>query len=306
LYARPGKSLALFRKSRQTVRVIALAGLRFIIGPLMLYYSRLPRGSPQMSEFLTTCEKAAKAGGAVLQSMIGRFQVREKGRSDLVTEADLASQEAIRRVLLDQFPDHDFVGEEDPGTDRDPTRYRWIVDPLDGTTNYVHGVPHYSVSVALERGGELLAGCVYDPVLEESFTAAAGEGAQLNGRPIRTSGVQQLGDALVAASFPHAVTPDLPVIHEFVAVLPLCQALRRGGSAALNLAYLAAGRFDAFWAADLYAWDAAAGVLLVREAGGVLTAPDGGPFDLWKPKLLGASTTELQQELADVLRRAVQ
>lgn len=258
-----------------------------------------------MSDFITTCEQAAKAGAAVLQSMIGKFQVRKKGRADLVTEADLASQVAIRDVLLGQFPDHDFVGEEDPGTDRDPTRYRWIVDPLDGTTNYVHGVPHYAVSVALERGGELLAGCVYDPVLDESFTAAAGQGAKLNGQPIRTSDVRQLGEALVAASFPHAVTPDLPAIREFVAVLPLCQALRRGGSAALNLAYLAAGRFDAYWANDLHAWDAAAGALLVHEAGGVLTAPDGGPFDVWQPLLLAAATPELQQELAEVLQRAV-
>lgn len=258
-----------------------------------------------MPDFITTCEAAAKAGAAVLQNMIGQFEVREKGRADLVTEADLASQEAIRDVLLGQFPEHDFIGEEGASTERhDSTRYRWIVDPLDGTTNYVHGVPHYAVSIALERGGELLAGCVYDPVLEESFTAVQGEGAKLNGQPIRVSDVQQLREALVAASFPHTVTPDLPVIREFVAVLPLCQALRRGGSAALNLAYLAAGRFDAYWATDLYAWDAAAGALLVREAGGVLTARDGGPFDLWEPNLLAAASQPLQHELDTVLERA--
>jgi myo-inositol-1(or 4)-monophosphatase len=260
-----------------------------------------------MSEFISTCELAAKAGGAVLQEWIGRFAVREKkGPSDLVTEADLASQEAIRNLVLAQFPDHAFVGEEDPRFDpaEENENYRWIVDPLDGTTNYVHGVPHYAVSVALERNGELLAGCVYDPVLEESYTAGAGEGAFLNGRPIRVSEARALREALVAASFPHQVDPNLHAIREFVAALPACQALRRGGSAALNLAYVAAGRFDAYWATDLHAWDAAAGALLIREAGGVVTNPEGGEFDVWAPRLLVAATAEVHRELRALLAGA--
>ncbi len=255
-----------------------------------------------MSEFATVCEIAAKAGAAVLQDWIGRFETRQKGPSDLVTEADLASQEAIRKLVLAAFPDHGFVGEEGgaPGEEREHL-YRWIVDPLDGTTNYVHGVPHYAVSVALEREGKLLAGCIYDPLMQESFTASAGEGAKLNGRPLRVSGCTQLREALVAASFPHQVDAALPTIREFAAVLPACQAIRRIGSAALNLAYVAAGRFDAYWATDLRAWDAAAGALLIQEAGGSLRARDGGPFDVWNPKLLAAATPELSDELARLL-----
>ena len=142
-----------------------------------------------MSDYIIACEKAVRAGGAVVQDWIDRFEVREKGPADLVTQADLASQETIRRTILELFPDHRLVAEEDERIVDPPARteYRWIADPLDGTTNYVHRVPHYCVSLALERGGELLVGAVYDPNRDECFTAAAGEGAFLNGQPIRTS-----------------------------------------------------------------------------------------------------------------------
>jgi len=259
-----------------------------------------------MSSLVALCESAARAGGAELRAWEGRFAVREKGPADLVTDADLASQEAIRRLIAERYPDDLFVGEEAPGElARGAGSGRvWLVDPLDGTTNYAHGVPHYAVSVAVLEGPRLLAGAVFDPVAEECFTAAQGEGAALNGRPLATSDVTELREALVAASFPARVEPGLSAIGELVDLLPLCQAIRRSGSAALNLAYVAAGRFDAFWAWDLYPWDAAAGVLLVEEAGGVVSGPLGRPFDAWNPRLVAASGSPLHAGLRRVLETA--
>ena len=170
-----------------------------------------------------------------------------------------------------------------PATAR--AEYRWIVDPLDGTTNFVHGVPHYCVSLALERNGELLVGAVYDPLLEECFTAAAGQGAWLNGRPIHTSQVSLLSEALAAVGFPPKVTRDSPDLLLFLEMVCRCQAIRRTGSSALNLCYLAAGRFDLYWSYSTNIWDVAAGVLILREAGGHDNIPrgrgllpGGGPF----------------------------
>jgi myo-inositol-1(or 4)-monophosphatase len=149
-----------------------------------------------VADFLQTCEEAARAGGAVLLDWIGRFGVREKGPSDPVTDADLASQEAIRRIVLGRFPSHAFIGEEQAGGALPTDGYCWVVDPLDGTMNYVHGVPHYAVSVALVKGEEIVAGAIYEPQSQECYLAAQGEGAYLNGRRLKTSGVEQLSDAL--------------------------------------------------------------------------------------------------------------
>ncbi len=257
-----------------------------------------------MSDYVTICERAARAGGAVLLDWIGRIEVREKGPGDLVTEADLASQEVIRRTVLDAFPDHSLLAEEDEGIETSPARteYRWIADPLDGTTNYVHRVPHYCVSLALERNGELLVGVVYDPVAEECFTAAAGAGALLNGRPIRTSEVTELSGALAAVGFSCAAGPDSPDLVAFLKAIPHCQAIRRTGSSALNLCYLAAGRFDLYWSFSTKIWDVAAGALIVREAGGELTAPDGGPFVLESAQFLAAANKRLHAKSRQFLQ----
>jgi myo-inositol-1(or 4)-monophosphatase len=166
----------------------------------------------------------------------------------------------------------------------------------------VHGVPQFAVSVALERSGELLAGAVYDPVGDECFTAAVGEGAWLNGRRLRVSRVAAVADALVAISFPAKVNRDAPEVAAFLEMLEHVQAFRRMGSAALNLSYLAAGRFDAYWATENKVWDVAAGFLLVREAGGVITDLAGGPVDLYRPRLLAAATPDLHRELLPLLR----
>lgn len=258
-----------------------------------------------MPELIDVCEKAARAGGAVLQDWVGRFSARLKGPRDFVSEADLASQETIAQIIAEYFPDHLFVGEEETAektrSARTPGKYHWIADPLDGTANYVRGVPHYAVSIGVERDGVLLAGVIFDPVLEECFTATAGGGAFLNGKSIQTSGINNIEQALLAASFPPRVSPELPAVKEFVAFIQLCQGVRRGGSAALNLAYIAAGRFDGYWAADLHPWDAAAGVLLVQEAHGAVSSLTGGPFDPWNPKLIAASSPKLQEAMRSVI-----
>ncbi len=258
-----------------------------------------------MNEYVEVCERAARAGGKVLLDWVGRFQVREKGPSDLVTEADLAAQEAVKAVLMADHPDFGFIGEETPDERDESAEYQWIVDPLDGTTNYVHQMPGYAVSIALARRGKVLAGVVFDPIANECYSAAAGEGAFLNGKPIRTSDITEMSRALVAASFAAKVTPDMPELQEFLRVIMVAQAVRRLGSAALNLCYLAAGRFDAYWAGETKIWDIAAGTLIVTEAGGQITALDGSEFQVVRPRFLAASTPELHSEMLKLVGRKV-
>jgi len=258
-----------------------------------------------MSNHGDVCERAAREGGRILLDWIGRFSVREKGPSDLVTDADHASQEAIRIVIGGAYPDHAFVGEEDlDGIRRHDGGYRWIVDPLDGTTNYVHQIPHYAVSIGLECDGRLLVGTVYDPVANDCYRAESGRGATLNGKPLRVSSTRSLSEAVVAASFPAGVQRGSQDLADFENVLVSCQAIRRTGSAALNLCYVAAGRFDAYWARETKAWDVAAGALLVMEAGGHITGLAGQPFNLADPRFIAAATPELHADLSSRLSPA--
>jgi myo-inositol-1(or 4)-monophosphatase len=257
-----------------------------------------------LPQYLAAAEQAARAGGAVLLDWADRFDVREKGPSDLVTQADLASQEAIRAVLLAEFPQHALVGEESEGRQGLASEYCWVVDPLDGTTNYVHRLPHYAVSIALLDHGEPVVGVVLDPMHDECFTAVRGEGAWLNSRPMRTSSVQDLARALVAASFAAKVKRGSTEVDQFVAAALNCQAVRRTGSAALNLAYLAAGRFDAFWALSTHVWDIAAGVLMVEEAGGVATSLDGGKLEMAVPHPVATANPALHRQFLDLLQNA--
>jgi myo-inositol-1(or 4)-monophosphatase len=236
-------------------------------------------GEP-LQRYLDVAQSAARIAGRLLQDWRGRFQVREKGPSDLVTEADFAAQEAVRTELLGAFPEHGFLAEENGASLVGRDGYRWIVDPLDGTTNYVHGLHQYCVSIALERAGSLLAGVVYDPSANECFAAAAGQGATLNGRPIRTSDVTNLSQALVAASFPPRVRRDHPTIGEFLGVMEQAQAVRRMGSSALNLCYVALGRLDAYWASD---------------------TNGGGEPDLARPRFVAAANASLAAELRDAV-----
>jgi myo-inositol-1(or 4)-monophosphatase len=256
-----------------------------------------------IDEWLTTCEAAARAGGQELLAWQGRFQTRRKGVRDLVTDADLASQAAVRRIITTRFPEHAFVGEEQgaeaiaANTDQ-PT---WIVDPLDGTTNYVHGYPNFAVSVAIARGNDVQAGVIYDPLRDQCFAAGAGKGAWCNGSRLKTSEVTAVAEALVAVSLPANVKRDSADLLDFVEAAQAAQAVRRSGSAALNLAHVASGALDAFWATQIHAWDVAAGVLLIQEAGGMITGRDGKAFDLWNPHFLAASGPQLHREMLGVL-----
>lgn len=254
-----------------------------------------------MREFLRAAEDAARLGGQVLRSWASRITVREKSRSNLVTEADLASQTAIVDLLRGRFPQHGFLGEEDLNHERAGSEYRWIIDPLDGTTNYVHGFPYFAVSIGLEHRGDIIVGVVYDPTRDEMFAAAKGQGTTLNRRPIHCSTVPVLERALVIASLPVATSAEELAVKRFLRVLPAAQTVQRTGSAALNLAYLAAGRLEAFWSTSLKPWDMAAGILLVTEAGGQITKIDGTPFNLHHPDLLATNGSGLREELCNLL-----
>jgi myo-inositol-1(or 4)-monophosphatase len=249
-------------------------------------------------DLLETCEAAARAGGRELQAWRGRFKFREKGISDYVTDADVASQAAIRRVIHERFPSHTFIGEEQPpDTYPDSDEICWIVDPLDGTTNYLHGYPYYATSVAVSRGRELLAGVIYDPNADACYAAATGQGAWHNNVGIRTSNTEHAGDALIAVSLRPRVPRNDTDLLDFIEATQVCRGVRRSGSAALNLANVASGTLDAFWASHIHPWDVAAGVLMIHEAGGLVTARNGGAFDLWNPAFLAAATQQLHQNL---------
>ena len=261
-----------------------------------------------MNELFTAwrlaAEEAARLGAVELEDWRARFSVREKAHADLVTEADHASQQAIRSFLHARFPDHGFLGEEDAGAKNAgahgevPT---WIVDPLDGTANYVHGVPAYCVSIGLVVRGEPVAGAILDPRLREMFSAAKGQGASLNGQPLRVSEVNELRRALLSTGFPPDPDCQARNLHWWSKFLYKAQALRRTGSTALNLAYVAAGRFDGYWAFDNYAWDVAAGIVLVTEAGGHVTRADGSAMDLFKPDIVAANPA-VHAAVLEVLR----
>jgi myo-inositol-1(or 4)-monophosphatase len=260
-----------------------------------------------MASYLEICEQAARAGGAVLLDWRDRITAREKGPRDLVTEADFASQRAIAEIIETAFPDHAFLGEEDiegqkAQAEASTSGFRWIVDPLDGTVNYVHGMNNFSVSIALEQEGSMIAGVVYDPVADECYAAAVGQGATLNGKPIAVSNCQQLEEALIAASFSAGTRSDSMEVARFAEVLGQCQAIRRLGSAALNLSYAAAGRLDAYWADSVKIWDIAAGVLILQEAGGVVSHLDGGAYQSEDPKIVVAATPSLHEQLLRVMR----
>jgi myo-inositol-1(or 4)-monophosphatase len=251
-------------------------------------------------EALDVANRAADAAARVHHSFRGgTFSVGTKSTDiDLVTEVDRLSEAAIREVVASHYPDHAVLGEED-GQDVD-ARCRWIVDPLDGTVNYAHGFPFYSVSVALEVDGTVVAGVVLDSAHGERFTAARGHGAFLDGRRLHVSATTDLRRSLLATGFaydPTVITANAVV---FARMLPLTRAIRRAGSAALDLCYVAAGRADGFWELRLNAWDVAAGLLLIREAGGTVTGPDGAPYR-WDHDAMVASNGALHGTLLHAL-----
>jgi len=258
--------------------------------------------SPDLKALADDCEQAARAGGDELLAWRGRFQTREKSPVDYVTDADLASQRAIREFVLLKYPDHHFIGEENDTYKPVPDgEYGWVVDPLDGTTNYVHDYPAFVVSVAVTRGTELLAGAIFDPLADIVYRAWKGGGAWRDNVSMHVSDIESLDRGLVAVSFPPQVTDTSPDLLNFSQVAQRCQGVRRTGACALNLAHLASGAIDAFWTHQIYPWDVAAGVLLVLEAGGVVTGVDGGDFDLWKANFTAAARPKLHAELLSVI-----
>lgn len=252
----------------------------------------------------TACE-AARVGGKILLDQLGKAAVREKGPADLVTDADLASQRAIESLIKIRFPQHEFLGEESSVEDRQRAmasgKPMWVVDPLDGTANFVHRLPSFSVSIALVEGNEPKVGVVFDPLSDTLYSAAAGGPVTKNGRPIRVSGCQQLAQAMVCCSFPPNVRRTDPDVAQFLNVLENSQSLRRLGSAALNLCYVAEGCLDAYWASSVKTWDVAAGALIAMQAGASLTNVQGGAFDLWQGRLLVSASPQLHQAMLTCL-----
>ncbi|MCP4786759.1 MAG: inositol monophosphatase [Fuerstiella sp.] len=257
--------------------------------------------NPLLTGILSTAIEAAHVGGKVLQDWIGRFSVSEKSRANLVTEADHASQELIHQTIVARFSDHGFLGEEGLCHESDTSDYRWVIDPLDGTSNYVHGFPYYAVSIGVEKAGELVAGVIFDPNRNETFAATLGGGATLNGQPISTSGETDLSAAMAMASLPVGGDEHDPAIKRFLMSLRHLQTVQRSGSAALNLACVACGRIDAFWSSSLKPWDVAAGVLIVQEAGGAVTNLEGGRIDIMVPDLLATSSRRIGKDLTGIL-----
>ena len=235
----------------------------------------------------------ARDAGAILVDRLGRAQVSNKGDIDLVTEADLASEQLIIERIKSHYPRHAILAEESGDTAAiaaaGASEWKWIVDPLDGTTNYAHGYPCFCVSIALERAGKIEVAVIYDPSRDEMFAAERGQGALLNERRLRVSDVDDLNRAMLCTGFPYNVRERPNFARHFAKFTMEAQAVRRDGSAALDLAYLASGRFDGFWEEGLNAWDVAAGVLLIEEAGGRVTDFSGGALDIYKPKVLASN-----------------
>lgn len=251
----------------------------------------------------TAVDIVIRAGDIQRQGQHTGFRVDKKGAIDLVTEVDLACERMCRSVLAERFPDHDILAEELGDTGHLPgATHRWVFDPLDGTTNYAHGLPIFCASLALEIEGEAAVAAIYDPSRQELFTAERGEGAYLNGMPIQPSRTRELVDALLVTGFPYDVhrrTEEL--LRLFGGFLGTARAVRRLGSAALDLCYVACGRFDGFWEQYLKPWDVAAGALIVTEAGGRVTGMDGQQFRPAAGHLL-ASNGALHTAMEGVIR----
>lgn len=249
---------------------------------------------------------AGKKAGALLLSYIrSGFRIKHKNPINLVTDADHAAEQCIIDCLRSRFPTHGFLAEERGRTEQSPSPFLWIIDPLDGTTNFAHGFPAYCVSIGLEYQNRSILGVVFDPSRNELFTAIEGRGAQLNGQAIRVSATQSLDNSLLVTGFAYDVreSPRNNLDH-FVKFALKAQGLRRTGSAALDLCYVAAGRFDGFWEVKLNPWDMAAGSVIVREAGGRLTNFSGDELSIYGQELV-ASNGHIHQAMLDVLNEGL-
>ena len=232
---------------------------------------------------------------------VEQLQVSRKGPSDFVSAADVQCEKVLRQELLKARPRFGFLMEESGETASEDGHHRWIVDPIDGTTNFLHGIPHFAISVALEMDGEIIAGMVFNPVTDEMFFAEKGKGAFLNDRRLRVSSRDNMGDALLATGIPFRGRPGhAPFLAELERVMPQVAGVRRAGTASLDLAYVAAGRYDGYWERGLQPWDVAAGIILVREAGGFISDFNGAKENLAKGDLVAANG-KLHRPLLDLL-----
>jgi myo-inositol-1(or 4)-monophosphatase len=260
-----------------------------------------PAGDLDLRHARDVAIAAARSAGEILSGRIDSIrEVRHKSAVDLVTDVDLQSEHEVSSALLSAFPTHSVLGEEGGarvGTDR---RYRWIVDPLDGTTNYAHGFPFFCVSIGLEIEGQMALGVAYAPSMDELFVAEAGRGATVNDRPIRVSSTRDLPQALLATGFPYDRAEFPRALKSFEVLSLRSQAVRRAGSAVLDLCYVACGRLDGYWEHHVKAWDLAAGALMVLEAGGAVTATDGSEFSVDGGQVL-ASNGLLHSDMAGTL-----
>ena len=250
-----------------------------------------------------TALKAVKAGGVVLTKYFGKIKsIDYKGDIDIVTEADQESEQQIISIIQDAYPTHRIVAEE-TGDSGITSPFKWIIDPLDGTTNYAHAYPCFCVSIAIEHEGKIIFGTIYDPLRKELFTAEKGNGSYLNGSPITVSTEEQLNTSLLCTGFPYDVREDMDSnIHHFRNFLMKAQAVRRDGSAALDLCYTATGRFDGFWEQKLHPWDVAAGSLILSEAGGKVSTYSGDTFSIYGSEIV-ASNGAIHNQMLDVLGR---
>jgi myo-inositol-1(or 4)-monophosphatase len=260
--------------------------------------------SIDINEAVEVARSAAKRAGKIQSERLNSgFTVELKGEIDLVTEVDLACEKAIIDVIHARYPDHSILAEEEGKVGGD-SPFVWVIDPLDGTTNYSHGFPFYCASVALSHNGAALAGAVFDPARNEMFHAAKGHGAFLNGQRIHVSHINEMISSLLATGFPYSIkTTDRNNLKEFAAFAMRAQAVRRPGAAALDLCYVACGRLEGFWEFHLKPWDMAAGALIVAEAGGRVTQSGGQPLDLNKPDIV-ASNGRIHEAMLEILREA--
>jgi len=247
-------------------------------------------------------ETARDAGRVLLEKFGGKLQISKKGDINLVTEADLASEQLIIERIRSHFPKHAILAEEAGiavAVDG-ATEFRWIIDPLDGTTNFAHGYPCWAVTIAAEHNGELVIGVTYDPTRNELFAAERGKGATLNNKPIRVSETETLIDSLIVTGFPYDFKKRENFARHLTTFLLQSRGVRRDGSAAIDMAYVACGRFDGFWEEGLNPWDMAAGVLLIEEAGGQISGYGGSKFDIYNPPVL-ATNGLIHDQMASIL-----
>jgi len=250
---------------------------------------------------LALAGQAARAGGEILNRLVGNVsRILKKGEIDLVTDADLEAEQSIIGILRRSFP-KDAILSEEAGKDEQISRRTWLIDPLDGTTNFAHGFPFFAVSIALQVEEELVLGVVYNPWMDECFEATKGMGAYLNKTPIRVSEVKTLADSLLATGFPYDIHRNSKrVLELFRRMLVNAQGVRRPGSAAIDLCYVAAGRFDGFWEQDLQPWDTAAGAVIAKEAGAMLTTFEGESYSPYLNTILAANPF-IHQEMRRLL-----